>query len=139
MATSGIVNGTDLRIYMGGVAIGHATACSLDLTRETRETLTKDAPGGGWATAEVGRKSATLSTDGMFSYDTTNKKFSDLFTAFDNGTLLLLRFTTDETSDTYWEGSGYITSLNLSAPVEDNTTYSATFTVNGAITSGTES
>jgi predicted secreted protein len=139
MATSGIVNGTDLRIYMGGVAIGHATTCSLDLTRETRETLTKDAPGGGWATAEVGRKSATLSTDGMFSYDTTNKKFSDLFTAFDNGTLLLLRFTTDETSDTYWEGSGYITSLNLSAPVEDNTTYSATFTVNGAITSGTES
>lgn len=139
MATSGIVNGTDLRIYMGGVAIGHATTCSLDLTRETRETLTKDAPGGGWATAEVGRKSATLSTDGMFSYDTTNKKFSDLFTAFDNGTLLLLRFTTDETSDTYWQGSGYITSLNLSAPVEDNTTYSATFTVNGAITSGTES
>ena len=139
MATSGIVNGTDLRIYMGGVAIGHATTCSLDMTRETRETLTKDAPGGGWATAEVGRKSATLSTDGMFSYDTTNKKFSDLFTAFDNGTLLLLRFTTDETSDTYWEGSGYITSLNLSAPVEDNTTYSATFTVNGAITSGTES
>jgi len=139
MATSGIVNGTDLRIYMGGVAIGHATTCSLDMTRETRETLTKDAPGGGWGTAEVGRKSATLSTDGMFSYDTTNKKFSDLFTAFDNGTLLLLRFTTDETSDTYWEGSGYITSLNLSAPVEDNTTYSATFTVNGAITSGTES
>jgi predicted secreted protein len=139
MATSGIVNGTDLRIYMGGVAIGHATTCSLDLTRETRETLTKDAPGGGWATAEVGRKSATLSTDGMFSYDTTNKKFSDLFTAFDNGTLLLLRFTTDENGDTYWQGSGYITSLNLSAPVEDNTTYSATFTVNGAIVTGTES
>jgi len=139
MATSGIVNGTDLRIYMGGVAIGHATTCSLDLTRETRETLTKDAPGGGWATAEVGRKSATLSTDGMFSYDTSNKKFSDLFTAFDNGTLLLLRFTTDENGDTYWQGSGYITSLNLSAPVEDNTTYSATFTVNGAIVTGTES
>lgn len=139
MATSGIVNGTDLRIYMGGVAIGHATTCSLDMTRETRETLTKDAPGGGWATAEVGRKSATLSTDGMFSYDTSNKKFSDLFTAFDNGTLLLLRFTTDETGDTYWQGSGYITSLNLSAPVEDNTTYSATFTVNGAIVTGTES
>ena len=139
MATSGIVNGTDLRIYMGGVAIGHATTCSLDMTRETRETLTKDAPGGGWATAEVGRKSATLSTDGMFSYDTTNKKFSDLFTAFDNGTLLLLRFTTDESGDTYWQGSGYITSLNLTAPVEDNTTYSATFTVNGAIVTGTES
>ena len=139
MATSGIVNGTDLRIYMGGVAIGHATTCSLDMTRETRETLTKDAPGGGWATAEVGRKSATLSTDGMFSYDTTNKKFSDLFSAFDNGTLLLLRFTTDENGDTYWQGSGYITSLNLSAPVEDNTTYSATFTVNGAIVTGTES
>jgi len=139
MATPGIVNGTDLRIYMNGVAIGHATTCSLDLTRETRETLTKDAPGGGWATAEVGRKSATLSTDGMFSYDTTNKKFSDLFTAFDNGTLLLLRFTTDENGDKYWQGSGYITSLNLSAPVEDNTTYSATFTVNGAIVTGTES
>jgi predicted secreted protein len=139
MATTGIVNGTDLRIYMGGVAIGHATSCTLDLTRETRETLTKDAPGGGWATTEVGRKSATLSTDGLFSFDTANKKFSEMFTAFDNGTLLLLKFATSETGDTYWQGSGYITALNLNTPVADNSSFSATFTVNGAVTQGTNS
>lgn len=137
--TTGIVNGTKLRIYMAGVAIGHATSCTLDLTRETRETLTKDAPGSGWATSEVGRKSATLSTDGLVSFDTGNKKVSDLFTAFDNGTLLLLKFATTETGDTYWQGSGYITALNMNTPVEDNSSFSATFTVTGQVTQGTNS
>ena len=139
MSTTGIVNGTNLRIYMSGVAIGHATSCTLDMTRETRETLTKDAPGGGWATSEVGRKSATLSTDGLLSFDTSNKKVSDLFTAFDNGTLLLLKFATSVQGDTYWQGSGYITALNINTPVEDNSSFSATFTVSGAITQGTNS
>jgi predicted secreted protein len=134
MAT--IINGTNLRIYLGGVAIGEATSCSLDLSMETRETLTKDNVGS-YTSVEPGRRSATLSTEGLVSYDTANKKVTDMVTAFNNGDTLIARFTTGVASSPYWEGSVILTALTLSAAVEENATYSATFTVKGAITQGT--
>jgi len=51
----------------------------------------------------------------------------------------LIRFTTDVNGDTYWEGSVHITSLEFGAPVEDNSTYSVSFTGVGALGTGTES
>jgi predicted secreted protein len=134
MAT--IQNGTNLRIYLGGVAIGEATTCSLELSMETRETLTKDNVGS-YTSVEPGRRSATLNTDGLVSYDTANKKVTDLVTAFNDGTVLIARFTTGVASSPYWEGSVITTSLSMNAAVEENATYSATFTVKGAITQGT--
>jgi predicted secreted protein len=134
MAT--IINGTNLRIYLGGVAIGEATSCSMDLSMETRETLTKDNVGS-YTSVEPGRRSATLSTEGLVSYDTANKKVTDMVTAFNNGETMIARFTTGVASSPYWEGSVILTALTLSAAVEENSTYSATFTVKGAITQGT--
>lgn len=139
MATTGFVNGTNLRIYKGGTKIGYATSCSLSFSMETRSTLTKDTQGSGWVENATGQKSFTLSTEFLFSYDTPNIDPVDLFTDFDNRTPLVLRFTTDVQGDKYWEGTGYITSYEINAPVEDNITCSATFTGSGAVTSGTES
>ena len=134
MAT--IINGTNLRIYLGGVAIGEATSCSLDLSMETRETLTKDNVGS-YTSVEPGRRSATLSTEGLVSYNTANKKVTDLVTAFNNGETMIARFTTGVATIPYWEGSVILSAMTISAAVEENATYSATFTVKGAITQGT--
>jgi len=134
MAT--IINGTNLRIYLGGVAIGEATSCSLDLSMETRETLTKDNVGS-YTSVEPGRRSATLSTEGLVSYNTANKKVTDLVTAFNNGETMIARFTTGVATTPYWEGSVILSAMTISAAVEENATYSATFTVKGAITQGT--
>lgn len=139
MATTGIVNGTLLRIFKGGTKVGYSTNCSLEFTMETRSTLTKDTPGGGWTEASPAQKSATLTAEFLFSYDTANISPEDLWDDFDNRALLLLRMTTDVAGDKYWEGSGYITSLSMSAPVEDNITCSTTFTATGAWSKGTES
>lgn len=136
MAT--IVNGTNLRIYLGGVAIGEATSCTLEMSMETRDTLTKDNVGS-YTNVEPGRRSATLSTDGLISYNTANKKVSDLTTAFNAGTTLVARYTDDTATHPYWEGSIIVTQLTMTSAVEENSTYSATFTVKGAITEGTES
>lgn len=103
---------------------------------ETRETLTKDNVGS-FTSVEPGRRSATLSTEGLVSYTTSNKKVTDLFTAFEAGTTLVARFTTGVASSPYWEGSVITTALSLNAAVEENATYSATFTVKGAVTQGT--
>jgi Phage major tail protein 2. len=136
MAT--IVNGTDLRFYFDGVAIGEATSCTLNLTRETRETLTKDNVAS-WTQFEAGRKSGTCDIEGLISYDTTNKKVSDIFTAFDSGTVVVMRFTDDTATHPYWESSVIFTSLTFAGTVEENSTYSATGTITGAVTQGTES
>jgi len=139
MATEGIINGTNLRIYAGGTVIGNATSCTLTVSREMREILTKDSPGNGWTENKPGRKSGTLSTEGLASTDTANRTPKYLFDALNNGTPIVLRFTTDVVGDTYWEGSGYCSSFESTAAVEENATYPAEFTVHGAITSGTES
>lgn len=138
MATAGVVNGTDLRIYKGGTAIGRATTCSLSISREMREILDKDNTGS-WVTSAPGRKSASLSSDAFFTYDTSNVKPETLFTDLDNGTLVTWRFTTDETGDKAWDGSGYVTEFSVNAGVEENSTYSVTITVSGPITLVTES
>jgi TP901-1 family phage major tail protein len=136
----GVVNGTNLRIYDGAVPLGYATSCTLDMSAETRETLSKDGVSS-WAESEVGQLSASLSFEGFFSEDTTInavtvKSIEDIFTKFSAKTALSWRFTTDVSTEVVYSGSGYITALNISAPVEENTTYSGTITVSGAVTQG---
>lgn len=137
--TSGVLNGTDFRLYLSGTVIGRSTNCSMELTAEIRTILDKDSPGAGWQEGKRGTKSATLSTTGFVAMDTANTKVSDIFTLFDNGTVSVCRFTTDETGDTYWEASVLVNSISLGAPVEDNVTYDISFSVTGAVTQGTES
>lgn len=135
MAT--IVNGTNLRFYWEGTAIGEATSCTINLSRETRETLTKDNVAS-WTQYEAGRKSGTCDFEGLISYDTTSTDVTDIFTAFNNGTAITMRFTDDTATHPYWECDVIITSLSFSGAVEENSTYSATGTITGAVTQGTE-
>ena len=135
MAT--VINGTNLRFYWEGTVIGEATSCTLNLSRETRETLTKDNVSS-WTQYQPGRKSGTCDIEGLISYDTTNTDVKDIFTAYDAGTSITMRFTTDVVGAPYWECDVLITSLTLSAAVEENSTYSASGTITGAVTQGTE-
>jgi len=138
MATQGIVNGTNLRFYMETNKIGEATSCTLNLTRETRDTLTKDTTGS-WSSFAPGRKSGTCDIEGLISFSTSNTRVDAIYTAFENGTSTTMRFTTDVAGDIYYECEVIFTSLTLTGAVEENATYSATATIIGAVTQGTES
>lgn len=129
-----VVNGTNFRIYASGVAIGEATNCSMSLTVETRDTLTKDNVGS-WTSSALGRRSGTLTSEGLIAFDTTNQGVDDLFTHYVSGTALEVRFrqTSSATAVPYWVCTAYITSLEFSAAVEENSTYSATWTITGAV------
>lgn len=132
-----VVNGTDLRIYNDTKPLGYATSCTLDMSAETRETLSKDSVSS-WAESEVGQKSATLSFEGFYSEDTTINSNDvesgvDIFDDFAAGTAISWRFSTDTASDVEFYGSGYITSYSITTPVEENSTYSGTITVSGQV------
>ena len=137
MPTTGIINGTLLRFYIGGTAVGHATSCSLQVSRTMRTILTKDSAGS-YEQVAPGQLKATGNGQGLFSYDTANYGVDDLFTAINAGTALTVRFTTDVTGDKYWEGTAYLTNLGFDAAVEENSGYSFDMEFNGAITQGTE-
>lgn len=124
-------NGTKLGIFVGGSLIGAATDCSLSMSAEVIDTSTKDSSA--WRSVLPGMRSATMSCSGLIDYQGTDYDVDDLMTAFTGRTELTLVFQNEEVGDTKFTATGYITSLEQSAGVEDTATYSATFELTGAI------
>ena len=137
MSVNEIINGTDLRVYNGATAIGEATSATLSVSREMRSVLTKDSPNSGWVSNKPGSKSATLTVEALYSETTTNVQPDVLFDALNNGTVLALSLKTTTNGYNFYSFSAYCTSFEVSSPVEDNVSYSATFTVSGAVYRGT--
>lgn len=127
-----------MRLYKDGTAIGAATTCAMTVSRELRETIHKDNPGSGWREVAVGQKTATLTTEALYSLDTANVAPGTLFDALDNGTLMLFKFTTSVSGDDYYQGSAYCTQYDINAVVKENTTFSCTFEITGAVTRAQE-
>jgi len=135
--TAGVINGTDLRLYVGGNAVAYAVTCNLSMSRELRETIHKDNPGSGWREVDPAQASATLTTDGLFNEDGTNNAPADLFTIFAAKTQVSWYFSNENAGDTRYYGNGYITALDYSATVEENATYSVTIEVDGQVQTAT--
>lgn len=140
MATSGVINGTDFRIWISGEAVGYSTACTLSMSAELLETIHKDNPGAGWRTFKIGQKSATITVDAFYNTDANTaysdrKDPDDLGTLFINETAFEWQFRAASGDDMY-SGSGYVTEMSISSNVEESATYSITVEVDGAITLG---
>jgi hypothetical protein len=136
MATTGIINGTLMRLYKDSTAIGYATSCQMNITATMREILTKDSASGGWREVKKGQLAGTLSTEALYAGpgdSSTNYLFDDLFTDLVSGTGLTIKFTTDVAGDNVFTMTALVTSLDLNAAVEENTSYSASFDVSGVI------
>jgi hypothetical protein len=65
----GLINGTNLTIKVGGVAILKATSASLELSVDLPDATTKDSAG--WSEFFAGVRSFTLSSDGLVDYATS--------------------------------------------------------------------
>lgn len=141
MATTGIINGTLMRLYKDSTAIGYATSCSMSITAAMREILTKDSASGGWREVKKGQLSGTLTTEALYAGPgdaSANYLYDDLFTDLVSGSSLTIKFTTDVSGDNVFTMSALCTSLELNAGVEENSSYSASFDVTGAITKTTK-
>lgn len=145
MPSTGIINGTDLRLFMntgsGAVeAIGYATNVTLDLSAETRDTLNKDNVGS-WATTDIGQLSGTCTGEALYSMPgallASRQGFSDLFSVFSNKTKVYCAVRTATSGDKYLKFYAYLTSLSQNGPVEENATFSFTLTITGTVTEDT--
>jgi len=134
MATTGIVNGNDLVVYIGSDVIAHSTSHSLSISHDARDATTKDS--GGWTDRLEGLRSWEASGEGLVAFDGTYDT-TDLFALITNRTKVTIKFSTEVTGDTYWTGSAYLTSLDMDSPTEDSVSMSFTFSGTGALTSAT--
>lgn len=131
MATTGIINGTDLLVYVGGTAITHSTSASISFSMETRDASTKDSAG--YREILEGQRSFTIEAEAMTALDAA-EGFEELFAAWVARTALTIKFGTADSDDQFYQGTGYCTSLSMDSGVEDSSTFSASFEMTGTVT-----
>ena len=134
MPTVGIVNGHNMRIFVGDVAVAKATTCSYSVRRATRSTAHKDlgtGSGAGWAGSEYGEGSWEMSGDALYA---EGDSFDTLFAALSAKTKLTVEFSTDVVGDKKMTGSALITEITKNSPNNEDVTYSYTLQGDGELT-----
>jgi len=129
--TADVINGTDLLLYDNTHPFAGSTTCSMQVSNDMRDTTNKDSAG--WKTVLPGGRSWTISCEGLVSFDQTYN-YVYLLNFIINKTRIALKFKTSNASDTYFSGYAYLTSISMDAGNNANTTFSAQFQGDGALT-----
>lgn len=145
-ATAGIRNGSGLTVYFSGtdgseVIVDHITDFTFSGSVDIIDIATKNT--GGWQSGAPRVKSASCSLTAYYAADATNG-YEELATAWLNGDKQYVKVTsvdydasgvaTEHAADYKYEFAAYIESVELSAGVEDNATYTVNFRSEGAVT-----
>lgn len=106
-----LVNGTDLRIFVGAKKIAFETSCDIELSATIIETSSKDS--GEWETAIPGRKAWGLSATIQLDYNDADAAvftYDELLTAWLNQSILTVSFKTSASAATILTGSAFVES-----------------------------
>lgn len=135
------INGTDIKVYdSSGVLVAYAQSGTLNVNHSTRDISNKESSG--WAEAMEGQRNWDISVDGAYAW--TNVSGTALTNGADDAlnsyiitrANFTIKFgdTGGSTGDIVYEGTAWMTSFSVSAPNEDTSTYSLSFTGTGALT-----
>jgi predicted secreted protein len=134
MASTGPMNGTAVVLLDGSTVISEGTSCGFNLARSPIDVSSKSS--GGWKESIYGQGSGSFDYEGVFTEDATYN-FDDLYTKLVAKTLITAKWGSEVAGDKNYSASCVLTSLSMSAPMEDKVTFSATFEFTGAPTQGT--
>ena len=130
-----IYNGTAQLLKLGAASTEEAliqlTNCSMSLNADLFDTTSKES--GGWKSVLPGLRDVSYSGEGLadFTASATKYTLTEIFNAYNSRTLLSVVFTNGTNIFTQ---SGYISSFELSAPMEDVATYTIEVTGTGVLT-----
>ena len=137
MAKSGYCNGSDLLLYVDGKAVGSCTSHTATFNSETKERAVKPVASaalssGKWKKKGVVGLSYSISAEGLRFYDETECGFKRLFKLWKEGKSVEVKcMERAEAEKPYLAGACVITSLEESAPAQDDATYSVSFENDG--------
>lgn len=130
MAKTGYCNGSDLLLYVGGKAVGSCTSHTATFSSETKERAVKPVASaalssGKWKKKGVVGLSYSISAEGLRFYDETECGFKELFKLWKAGESVEVKCMEREgVEKPYLVGKCVITSLEETAPAQDDATYS---------------
>ena len=132
------LDGKELLLYKNGNLIAGATSHSISKSADTRETTTKDS--GNNRNRKPTLNDFEISVEGLLAYD-ANNGYKELNEAYRNQERIEVSSEHEMEDGTVEieEGFGYITSLELSAPMNDNATWSITIISDGDLEPSTVS
>lgn len=124
MATVSVLNGTNIGIYVGGTKVAQATSGSISITHSPRDITSKDSAG--WSQSLEGLREWSVEGEGMFAFDATYG-YVDLNAVLVARAAVTIRFSTEISTDEYYEGTAIMTDLSADSSVEESVTFSFSF------------
>lgn len=126
---SGYVNGSDLLLYVNGKAVGSCTSHTITFNSETKDRAVKPVATAGlsaglWKKKGVSGLSYSISAEGLRFYDETECGYKDLVALWKAGRSITVKAMERSSEAPYLQGACVITSLEESAPAQDDATYS---------------
>lgn len=131
MPTIGEVNGDIFAISINGQVIASSTDCSLSIAVAARETTVKQDNGD--YNGEPTKKTETIKGGFLVTFD--NSAYQNLKAIARSKQKFTWRFGSTASGDPYDQGTGFFTSLDTSAPNNDNVTGAYSIQVTGAVIS----
>ena len=128
MASTGVMNGTLIGLYIDGVKVAKSTSCKIGLARATRNTTNKDS--GSWQEVEYGLGSGSLSGDFLDAEDSAFN-YSDLFNILLNKTKVTAKWSSEVSGDKYYQALCLLTKVDKDAPMEENVSGSYELQITG--------
>lgn len=126
--TSGVLNGNNLLVYIGGVAIGCITDCEFTSTNTEIEAICK-----GYRGTLSGSNTWSVSCNGLWRFDAGYGP-KDLLNAHKNDDTVTILFGTDETGDTVITGDVKIPEFTWAGPLDAASTFSVRMAGQGEYT-----
>ena len=133
---AGVIDGSLVRILIGGNEVAYATNCTFSMTRNTTDRVHKDLSSG-QVEKKLQESTATMSGEAFYSYDGTNNTYDVFFDAFVAKTELTCKKSTENSGDVEYTFSAFVTSLESSHEAQQDSTFSFTLDIDGAITKAT--
>ena len=130
MATTGVTNGTLIGVYVGGTKINKGTSASISISHGLRDATSKDSAG--WSESLEGLREWSIDFEGLHQYDATYG-IVDLEGVLTARTAVTVRFSTEVSTDEYFEGTAFLTDLSIDTATEESVTYSGTFQGSAAL------
>lgn len=133
MATIGRINGDVLGIQINGQLVAVTQECSHSIAVASRETTSKDDAGK--YQGEPTKATETLKGSYLVAFD--NNMYQTIRSLARSKSKFTWRFGSTVSGDPYDQGTGFFTSVDTSAPNNDNVTGSYTIQVTGAVITST--
>jgi TP901-1 family phage major tail protein len=129
-----VYNGTAQILKMDGTQLAELTNVTMSMNQDVFETTSKES--GGWKEIMPGLRDITYTAEGLADFVAANKDLTDIFNAYKASppASVQIVWTNSIAGNTSVTQTAYITSCEVSAPMEDVVTYSVEFAGTGTPT-----